>query len=184
MKRWKEIVGIALATLLLSSPAVTRAGAATDSIPGYRSPGTAVLLSTLGTVVPVAVGLAVTGQEDRYGRKDDTTPALLIWSGYLIGPSLGHFYAGRPGRAFAGVGIRALATVAVGAAIAATWNEESSAADALGVAGLVTGAYCTIYDIAQAGHSAKVTNEKLAARVSVEPTVISNAPGVGVSVTF
>jgi hypothetical protein len=47
--------------------------------------------SLLGTIIPL--------------------PTLfLTYPGLLVGPSLGYFHAGRPGRAWTGIGIRALAT--------------------------------------------------------------------------
>ncbi|HWO58082.1 MAG TPA: hypothetical protein VNN55_10995, partial [bacterium] len=62
-----------------------------DTLPGYVSPGTAFNYSLLGTVLTVATLVAA-------------------YPGFLFGPSLGYFHAGQPGRAWTGIGIRALAT--------------------------------------------------------------------------
>ena len=83
---------------------------------------TATRLSAFGTLVPAGLGLIVAlsqkGEDYRvtvgmYGESeivhrgpDRLAPISLISSGVVIGPSLGYFYAGRPGRAFAGMGIR------------------------------------------------------------------------------
>ena len=65
-----------------------------------RSPATAGLLSLGATAVPLAVGVAAF-EEDSF---------LAFWTGVgglVLGPSAGHFYAGRPGRALGGIGLRA-----------------------------------------------------------------------------
>ena len=90
------------------------------------SEGTATQLSVFGTLIPIGLGAFIASS--RHGREyqhqyssewyggprtvtihegpDQTVPVLLISSGIIIGPSLGYFYAGRPGRAFAGMGLR------------------------------------------------------------------------------
>jgi len=183
MNRPTMVSSLLFAVVLLSAPATCRAGAPADSFPGYRSPGTAILLSTVATVVPLAIGIATAAHDDARGN-DSAAPALLILGGYFLGPAVGHVYAGRPGRAAAGIGMRTLGTFAVSAAIAASWNGENTGADAVGLVGAGTSTFFLVYDIVRAGHSATVTNTKLAARASVRPAVISSAPGVRVSVAL
>jgi hypothetical protein len=99
----------------------------------------------------------------------------------VLGPSLGHFYASRPGRAVAGIGVRALATAAVGAAIAASGAEgDSGEYDALGVVGVIVGGACLAWDIISAPHSASVHNEKLREkRMAIGMILPSSATGIG-----
>src|SRR6266550_4057581 len=60
-----------------------------------KSPGTAVALSLASTVAPMGAGLAA----------GNATGAWLFLGGLVIGPSVGHFYAGQVVR---GVGTAAL----------------------------------------------------------------------------
>jgi len=59
--------------------------------PRLKSPGAATRYSILGTILPIPT-------------------IVLAYPGLLFGPSLGYFYAGKPGRAWTGIGIRTLAT--------------------------------------------------------------------------
>lgn len=59
--------------------------------PKVKSEGAALQYSVIGTLVPTAT-------------------LVLAYPGLLFGPSLGYFYADEPGRAWKGIGIRALAT--------------------------------------------------------------------------
>jgi hypothetical protein len=69
----------------------------------YRSPTTAGLLSLGFTAVPMAVG---------YGMRS-TAGAWVFLGGIVVGPSVGHIYAGQVGRGLATAGLRA-AAAAVG----------------------------------------------------------------------
>lgn len=57
----------------------------------FKSENTARIYSLYGTLIPTAT-------------------LILAYPGLLIGPSTGYFYADQPGRAWKGIGIRALAT--------------------------------------------------------------------------
>lgn len=63
----------------------------------FRSPGTAFGASLAATVVPVAIGVA--------GYTDN--PGILIAGGIVLGPSVGHMYAGRPMRGLLTAALRA-----------------------------------------------------------------------------
>lgn len=125
-----------------------------------KSERTAVLASALGTAVPLAVGIgAVISSDEESGGYE--AGSLLILSGYLIGPSLGHFYAERPGAAFAGMGLRVIPFLGLGAAVAAAWDQPSKAADALAVGSLALGAGITVWDIARTAKSVRAYNKQL-----------------------
>lgn len=66
-----------------------------------KSPATATIVSVVGTAAPIGLGalLLNTGY--------DGTGALLVASGVLLGPSAGHWYAGRPGRGAVTAALRA-----------------------------------------------------------------------------
>jgi hypothetical protein len=129
--------------------------------PGMKSGKTALLLSVLGTVGPAAATLPFIWE--RSGTSLAKTAAIVGTGAYLFGPSLGHFYSGRPGRAFAGIGLRALAAAGVVIAGFATASEAgaNSGQAAVGVAGAVVGGASVIYDIVSAPHSARVHNDEM-----------------------
>lgn len=155
--------------------------ASADSLRGMKSGSTAFLLSFLGTAVPI--GSAVLAAS----RAQDGSAGALILGGYMLGPSLGHFYAGRPGRAFAGIGIRTIALIGLGAAIVATWNNDNSAGDALGGASVALGTIFALADIVDASRSARLHNEKVPRnRLTITPAAIGSmrAPGLRVDCGF
>lgn len=71
----------------------------------------ATLTSLLGTVVPVAGGIAVMS-----GGQAGAAGGFMILGGYLVGPGLGYFTTGHTGRGLLGVTVRgaALAGLALG----------------------------------------------------------------------
>lgn len=77
----------------------------TQSPPARKSPTGALLLSLGATVAPMAAGFAA--QHD--------AGAWVFLSGVVVGPSVGHLYAGRAGRGFATIALRG-----VGAAVGIT----------------------------------------------------------------
>ena len=74
----------------------------------WKSPRTAFSLSLVSTAIPVVLGAATIAQED-------VISAGLIYGGLLVGPSVGHWYAGRSRRALVGIGLRAGLTIVAGA---------------------------------------------------------------------
>ena len=84
--------------------------ASTSAMPEDKNPTTALSLSVLGTAA--GLGIMVAGAETDSGGL-----ALLGLATTLVGPSMGHFYAGEHGRGLAQTGVRAAGTgVTVGAA--------------------------------------------------------------------
>jgi len=144
--------------------------------PGMKSESGAVLYSFAGTAVPVGVGVLAASSEG-----GGAAGGVLIVGGYLLGPSCGHFYAGRPGRALAGVGIRTVALVGLGAAIAVAWNEnDNTGASVLGTASMVLGLTSVVVDMAGAAKSARIHNAKLTEKkFCVAPAAIGRARAPG-----
>lgn len=77
-----------------SSPA-----GAGDSVPTRKSPGGAFALSLGSTAVPMAVGVAAGGGG-----------GWVFLGGLVVGPSVGHFYAGMVGRGLGTVALRGAGT--------------------------------------------------------------------------
>jgi hypothetical protein len=150
-----------------------------------KSGRTAFLSSFLTTAVLGTAAVLVktnTGDQDHQSAIGTTT-ALGI-AAYLAGPSIGHFYAGRSGRAWAGIGVRGLIGLGFTAAAASTIDEDSNNdQDALLGALLIAGAGAMVFDIVTAPHSAQVHNEKVR-RMSIAPASVGGAPGLRVEVGF
>jgi hypothetical protein len=79
----------------------SRLPARSYAAPAHKSPGTAFVLSLTSTAAPILLGAAI----------QDDAGAVLVFSGLLIGPSVGHFYAGQVGRGLGTFGLRAAGTV-------------------------------------------------------------------------
>jgi hypothetical protein len=108
-----------------------RVPAALDSIP-HPWPGRALILSTLGSVVPLLVASAV-GENEHDLR---TEAALTAVVAEVFTPSAGHLYAGQGRRALYGMAGRAVGAGMILAGVAA--HEGSSEFDG-GVAGILFG---------------------------------------------
>jgi hypothetical protein len=70
--------------------------------PLLKSEKKAFSLSLWGAIIPLAAGTAmgVVADENR------DASLTVMGAGYFVGPSLGYFYGGRPGRGMLGIGIR------------------------------------------------------------------------------
>jgi hypothetical protein len=146
---------------------------------GLKSGSTALTLSLLASAVPGAVGLSAQSE-----GADNAGSGLLLLGALIVGPSVGHFYADRPGRAFAGIGIRAAAAAGLGAAVAMSWNKTSEPAKLLAGASIAVGGGSILWDILSAPRSVRLHNEKSRPRLSVTPTGIGKAGGVQMTVRF
>src|SRR5262249_19525132 len=142
-----------LAALVLVPCAATGA----EEPPGYKSPKRAFLCSFVGTAVPLAG--AFVGGKQGWG----TATAILGFGGALAGPSFGHFYAQRPGRAWLGIGVRTLALGGLALSAQNLLSEETSGGDVMLVLSFVAGTGMAAYDIATAPKSAKAHNAQLQA---------------------
>jgi len=168
---------VAAATPALAQPA--------HEPPQEKSEQTAFGLSLAGTAVPLAITIAAVST-------DQDELALAGAAGMLLGPSLGHWYAGRV--VTGGLALRAggTALMFVGAlqALGHTLchgHEDDCGGD--GSALLIGGAAAfvggTIYDVATAGRQARRWNEK---HFDLAPMVVrgasGKAPGFGIAGTF
>jgi hypothetical protein len=159
---------------------------AATQLSGARSETGALMFSFLGTAVPVVVGY----ERIRLANlKSDESAAgaLLVLGGLVIGPSLGHFYAGEPGRASFGIGLRVLSLAGLAGAAAVSWENESTGSEALAIGFLGLGSAVVIADIAGAPKSARRHNQKLrenALRLQPVAATGSRGSGLALTVTF
>jgi hypothetical protein len=156
------------------------------SSPPLKSETAALLWSLFGTAVPVLISTSEAFGPSS-GPGDGEGAALMFLGAVIIGPSLGHFYAKNPNRAFRGIGLRSLAVVGLVGAIAANWNGESNEGIAFGIASLGLGAGVMIWDIASAPDSARDHNEEIQQRrmgLGIIPPIDGRAPGLFASVSF
>src|SRR6185295_19372670 len=113
--------------------------------------------------------------------------AGVVLGAAVLGPSLGHFYAGRPARAAIGIGIRSASVLGLAVAVGSAWENEDSDATLLGVGCLIIGTASMITDVAEAPRSARIHNaKKRDPRMCVLPCVLgpARAPGLTVCVGF
>ena len=161
------------------SPAAERAMGAE----GWKSPSRAFLYSFLGTAIPVGVGGATA-----LGNNELSAGALVAIGGAVLGPSLGHFYAQRKGRAIRGIVARGAAAGIMAATLSSSDEGGNEGLAALFVGASLVGVTFFVADIAGAAHSARAHNQKLAgrARICVSPLVrpIAGAPGIGLRVAY
>jgi hypothetical protein len=146
---------IAATGLLLSAAAVQLAAQSTvAAMPSVKSPGTAFMLSFAATAIPFAIAA-------KTGDGGASAGGLVLFS-MIVGPSIGHFYAGQSGRAFAGIGVRVgiLALTAGAAAQSGGCNGDFICIPPAVIIGGLAEGVAMIADIVTAPHSANLTNEK------------------------
>jgi hypothetical protein len=195
MKNKSMIAGVLMAAISVSFAGDVRAeapapvGRDTSGVPlsgdpkssfSERSESKALLLSLLATAVPAALSAyAISESEGSEGA------SLVLLGSLVVGPSLGHFYAGKPGRALLGMGIRSAALFGLAGAVAMSWDEESAGGNTLAVASLGIGAASIVWDIASAPASARRYNETHGEnRLSIGLGPVGSAPGILVAASF
>ena len=110
-----SVIGVMLAVTILSAgnvraeeqgfePTLT---AQPSMSTGLKSPGTATGLSFAGLVVPIGISAMVLSSGSG-GGSGDVGLGVLIVAGTILGPGLGHAYAGESGRFWRGAGLRTL----------------------------------------------------------------------------
>jgi hypothetical protein len=136
-----------------------------------RSPGLALSLSLLGTAAGYATLIAA-------GETESDGLTLLGLGGIVIGPSLGHFYAGEVGRGITHSLIRVGAggVIMAGAVVMFSdcWGSDEecdgSAGPALMIGGLVLGGASTLYSIIDSPAAASRHNQARRRRFALTPT--------------
>jgi len=181
MRPTAAIVLLCLSALV---PSTSPGAEPTTGAEGWKSPSRAFLYSFLGTAIPVGAGGGAA-----LGQNELSPGALVAIGGAVIGPSLGHFYAQRNGRAIRGIVVRGAAAGVIAAAVnTSTDSGDDEGMAALFLAASVVGVTFLIADIAGASRSARVHNQELAGRtgVCVSPMAcpVAGAPGIGLHVVY
>lgn len=183
----RMIGGLLILSLLTSSLALGQ----TMAERGPKSETAALVWSLGGTLVPAAAGgvFLAFGSRSQGREGSEAVPILLLIAGPLIGPSLGHMYAGRTGRGLATIGLRA--ALSAGGLVAALAicpfdgcsTDESAQAGTvfLAAAGLV--AASIVYDVVTAPASARWYNARHRS-ASFRPTFINGRPGLAARLSY
>lgn len=151
MRALRTLVPLHAALLCLLTAGHARA----EEIGKPKSEATAAYLSAVATLIPVGIGIA------QSAKTDGEAGAGLIFAGYALGPSVGHFYAGNPGAAMGGIGLRLVPIVGLGAAMSMSWDSPSEGANAVAVGSMALGAAMVVWDIARTAKSVRSHNEKI-----------------------
>jgi hypothetical protein len=141
---------VTILMLALGIPALAEESA--QEISGGRSKTVATLGSVIGTAVPVAIGIHT------FNKTSGDQGAGLVLAGYMFGPSVGHFYADRPNRAFGGMALRLIPVVGLGVASAASWDSPSKAANAVALGSGILATGLVLADIARVSDSVRARN--------------------------
>jgi hypothetical protein len=159
--------------------ALASAGSDLEEPPGIKSETSALLFSALGTATAAACAPLV------FESTGSDAAGFILVGALILGPSLGHFYAERPGPAFGGIAIRLLAGagVAYGALVDGSDGGATSTSNAIAAAGVIVGGASILWDIARAPHSARAHNDQVRqGRMSFGITPSMGAAGMGLSV--
>lgn len=168
-----------LATLALLA---TPARAEHDEPDDAKSPGTATALAVGGTLLPaaaIALGFSVVDDNPGLGSLAITTGTI----GLGLGPSAGHWYAGKS--VTGGLGLRVLGAAVAGAGAMKAMDDCfletqpcSSVGDSIMVAGAAVFVGGVVWDIATADNAARDWNRRHGVSVSVAPTVTDRSAGI------
>jgi len=128
-----------------------------EKVAKQKSTFVGLTLSASGVVVPIATGFVI---EPR---------AVLFATGVMIGPSIGHWYAGQWGRGLVTIGLR-LGGVALGAVgYSAAWSSsESAEAMIFPILAVVIIGGTGIYDFVTISSSVRKYNEKQTMEIKPE----------------
>lgn len=212
-------------TLMVISAVAVLAAGASGQTPAYdlndinfeyRSEEKATQYSLAGTLMPIVAGIVWWGLDDpdsayeynsdgRISRAyikdpDRTIPVMLIFSGLLIGPSVGYFYGDCPERGTTGLLVRTgtgLATMMVGASIASSSRSDGFCDYSGMAAGLAVGAIGTgvilievIYDLTKVKTHVANKNMQKARQAGTSLTLYpkyfadSGASGLELNISF
>jgi hypothetical protein len=147
--------------ILMNLMIVITAGVSADDFlgGGPKSKRTARMLSLGSTLVPIALGLALTTSES---EPVSDLGGFLIGSGAIVGPGVGQGYANRPVRLATGSLIRifCLGLAVTGIAVGSLDNNDNNKPYILFFAGLGGYTFSTVWDIATVGRSVDAYNQK------------------------
>ena len=154
-----------------------------------KNPTLALALSGLNTAVPLGIGYVRSVQ----GGEMDRVSAALLAYGFLVGPAVGHLYAGNRAQAGKGVLVRSLGAGVAGLglvfAIYAALEPEAALAPVLsGALGFTGGGLLlgwAVHDIRTAPRSAVRYNaRRIAGHLAPQVNVAERAVGLSLRLRF
>jgi hypothetical protein len=179
-----------------------------------RSPRTAAMASLLSTIIPVTLGVGMAAGCSTHSRFLHTDhPAFgcfvagitLIGTGTIVGPSIGHYYAGETRRGInkmllrlllvggggllGGIGLNMIGG-SVYVDILGSPSEGKSmqgggiALLTLGAMALAAGTVLVIRDLVDAPRAARRTNERRKAALTLAPTIAPSSRGTAYAVAL
>jgi hypothetical protein len=146
-----------------------------------KSESTAVMLSAVGTLVP----LALASLRSSSPRHESGASDAILAASMLVGPSLGYFYAGLVGRGFVGLGVRAIGLAGLIGGLSFLLDEMNKK-PALGVPLLLGGGalffgsmFC---DLAKVREAVRKRNDRIRnASLNIAPVLSPRSKTVGLS---
>ncbi len=140
-----------------------------------KSPSAALAHSLIGTLVPLPT-------------------IVLTFPGIIFGPSLGYFYAGMSGRAWTGIGLRAVGVGGMASSfVICGWDcgpgqKGYDIAWAVFIAGGALAVGSAIYDLASVKPNVRKHNDKiksgLGVSIGLRYYADARAPGIAIALTF
>lgn len=156
---------------------------AAEHLTAHATPLRAATISTLSTLVPVGVGLAIA---DRGAH--GTASGLLMVGGVIVGPAMGYFDSGLHRRGTRGILLRTATGLLALSAVGTLIGDDSDLSDVSGPVLLFVGGVGATAVLALADCALVGPDVARARRTSwsIAPTVLpgSRVPGVGVTLRF
>lgn len=188
-------LAVAMPSLAAAQPSLTPPSTEISVASEEKSESTAVSLSVAGTLLPIALFATAAAADDSANGEVDDVLVIGGLAAAVVGPSAGHWYAGRTitggmvARAAGGTALFLGIGVALGDAFDHD-DDEGGDGDGALAAGLMFGGMAAvvggvIHDIATADDAARAYNQHHARRFTVTPTVVRGAAatGAGLAVT-
>jgi hypothetical protein len=188
-----RIQGMLIILLTLSLGMISRPAFAQEFEiygPSHQQPKSeeaALRYSLFGTLLPLGTG-AIMGAAGEFGGSE----IVIMGTGLVVGPSLGYFYGGCPGRGVAGIGTRigVSAATAVGMCIASKSGNGWVSLGGVVTVGLAGSCFVAIHALVDVGEvKGAVREHSLASTktpIRVVPTYFadSGAGGLQLQLTF
>jgi hypothetical protein len=180
MRRMGALLAAALIAVSLAAP--LRAQDSRDEAPpavALKSEKTAMAFAVVGSIVPWALLLCS-------ATLQGAAPAYLAALTLPIGPSLGYFYAGSPGRGLLGTGIRVgiiVGLVALGTSLHDAGHDSSTTTSTLFFGGIIAVASSYVIDIAGIRKAVRRHNLKAQGlQMAVAPVISPKTRSYGLQV--
>jgi len=126
--------------------------------PPRKSERLAAGLSLAAMTIPIGAGAALMSHAG--GSHQDATGAVLIGTGFVFGPAVGHFYGGCGSRGLGGVALRAaISGIVVASYVASESYDGPGYGIVIGIPALATLGILGLYDTVKAAECVRRRNE-------------------------